>query len=71
MVTPAKLGMIKRASLSGLALAAMLTAYVTPDNVQGAPEDTSTWQVNQNYQQLAHCLTESLNGAPVHSPGFI
>jgi hypothetical protein len=71
MVTPAKLRMIKRASLSGLALAATLTACVTPDNVQGAPEDTWTWQVNQNYQRLAHCLTESLNDAPVHSWFFL
>jgi hypothetical protein len=59
--------MVKPTSLSGLALAAMLTACVTPDDVRGVPEDTWTWQVNQNYQQFAHCLADSLNSAPVHS----
>ena len=33
----------------------------------GRPEDTWTWQVNQNYQRFAHCLTDALNSAPVHS----
>jgi hypothetical protein len=51
----------------GLALAAMLTACVTPDDVREVPEDTWTWEVNQNYQQFAHCLADSLNSAPVHS----
>jgi hypothetical protein len=59
--------MVKPTSLSGSALSAMLTACVTPDDVRGVPEDTWTWQVNQNYQQFAHCLADSLNSAPVHS----
>ena len=67
MVTPVKQDMVKPRSLSGLALAATLTACVTPDDVRVVPEDTWTWQVDRNYQQFAHCLTDSLNSAPVHS----
>jgi len=59
--------MVKIAPMSALALAALLTACVTPDNVRAAPEDTWTWQVNQNYQQFAHCLTDALNNTPVQS----
>ena len=58
-------GMIKALSL--LALTALLTACVSPDNVRAAPEDTWTWQVNQNYQRFAHCVTNTLNSAPVQS----
>jgi hypothetical protein len=50
-----------------LALTALLTACVSPEDVRAAPEDTWTWQVNQNYQRFAHCLTDALNSAPVHS----
>jgi hypothetical protein len=50
-----------------LALTALLTACVSPDNVRAAPEDTWTWQVHQNYQRFAHCLTDALNSAPEHS----
>ena len=50
-----------------LGLTALLTACVSPDDVRAAPEDTWTWQVNQNYQRFAHCLTDALNGAPAHS----
>jgi hypothetical protein len=50
-----------------LVLTAFLTACVSPDNVRAAPEDTWTWQVNQNYQRFAHCLTDALNSAPVTS----
>jgi hypothetical protein len=50
-----------------LALTALLTACVSPDDVRAAPEDTWTWQVSRNYQQFAHCLTDALNSAPVHS----
>jgi hypothetical protein len=57
--------MIKALSL--LALTALLTACVSPDNVRAAPEDTWTWQVNQNYQRFAHCVTDTLNSAPVQS----
>ena len=49
------------------ALAAMLTGCVSPEYVQTSPTDTWTWQVNQNYQRFAHCVTDALNGAPVHS----
>jgi hypothetical protein len=54
-------------ALSLLALTALLTACVSPGNVRAAPEDTWTWQVNQNYQRFAHCVTDALNSAPVHS----
>jgi hypothetical protein len=50
-----------------LALTALLTACVSSDDVRAAPEDTWTWQVNQNYQRFSHCLTDALNGAPVQS----
>ena len=50
-----------------VALPALLTACVSADNVRAAPDDTWTWQVNQNYQRVAHCLTDTLNSAPVHS----
>ena len=50
-----------------LAVTALLTACVSPDDLRAAPEDTWTWQVNQNYQRFAHCLTEALNSAPAHS----
>ena len=59
--------MIKVEPLAPLALAALLSACVTPDYVRAAPEDTWTWQVNRNYQRMARCLTDSLNNAPVHS----
>src|ERR1700745_109290 len=50
-----------------LSLTALLTACVSPDDVRAAPEDTWTWQINQNYQRFAHCLTDTLNSAPVQS----
>src|ERR1700751_5968906 len=50
-----------------LALTTLLTACVSPDRVRAAPEDTWTWQINQNYQRFAHCLTDALNNAPEHS----
>lgn len=53
--------------MSALVLAALLTSCASPENVQTAPEDTWTWQVNQNYQQFAHCVTDALNNASVHS----
>jgi hypothetical protein len=59
--------MIKVEPLAALALAALLSACVTPEYVRAAPEDTWTWQVNRNYQRMARCLTDSLNNAPVHS----
>jgi hypothetical protein len=57
----------KIAPVSTLALAALLTACITPENIRAAPEDTWTWQVNQDYQRFAHCLTDALNSAPVQS----
>ena len=50
-----------------LTLTALLTGCLSPDHVRAAPEDTWTWQVSRNYQQFAHCLTDALNSAPVHS----
>ena len=52
---------------SAVALAIGLTACVSPDNVQAAPEDTWAWQVNHDYQHFAHCLADALNAAPEHS----
>jgi hypothetical protein len=56
---------------TGLVLATTLTvmqsACVTADNVWASPEDTWTWQVDQNYQHFAHCLVDTVNSAPVHS----
>ena len=49
------------------ALTVMQSACVTADNVWASPEDTWTWQVDQNYQQFAHCVVDTLNNAPVHS----
>jgi hypothetical protein len=60
-------GMTKPAAISALALTALLSACVNPDNVRAAPEDTWTWQLNQNYEQFAHCVTDALNGALVQS----
>ena len=59
--------MITPPPISAMALVALLSACVTPDSFRAAPEDTWTWQVNQNYEQFAHCLTDALNGAPVQS----
>jgi hypothetical protein len=39
----------------------------TPAEIRATPDDTWTWQVNQNYQRFAHCLTDGLNNAPEHS----
>jgi hypothetical protein len=55
------------APLSTLVLSALLTACITPDNIRAAPEDTWTWQINQDYQSFAHCLTDALNNASVQS----
>ena len=49
------------------ALTVMQSACVTADNVWASPEDTWTWQVDQNYQQFAHCVVDTLNSAPAHS----
>lgn len=54
-------------AISLLAPAAILTACVSADNVRAAPEDTWTWQVNRDYRQFAHCVTDALNAAPMHS----
>jgi len=51
-----------------LALVGVLTACApTPSDIRATPDDTWTWQVNQNYQGFAHCLTDALNSAPEHS----
>jgi hypothetical protein len=53
---------------AGFCLAGLLTACApTPEDIRVSPDDTWTWQVNQNYQRLAHCLADALNAAPVHS----
>lgn len=59
--------MAKRGTLPVAALAAILAGCISPENVQTSPTDTWTWQVNQDYQRFAHCVTDALNGAPVHS----
>ena len=51
-----------------LALVGVLPACApTPAEIRATPDDTWTWQVNQNYQGFAHCLTDALNSAPEHS----
>jgi hypothetical protein len=45
----------------------MQSACVTADTVWASPEDIWIWQVDQNYQQFAHCLIDALNSAPVRS----
>ena len=50
-----------------LALTVVLSSCVTPGDVRAAPEDTWTWQLDRNYQEFAHCLTEALNSTPVQS----
>jgi hypothetical protein len=51
-----------------LALIGTLSACTpTPSDVWASPDDTWTWQVNQNYQRFAHCLADGLNSAPQHS----
>jgi hypothetical protein len=51
-----------------LLLTGALTACApTTADVWASPDDTWTWQVNQNYQRFAHCLTDTLNSAPQHS----
>jgi hypothetical protein len=49
--------------LIGLAAACVPTAA----DIRATPEDTWTWQPNQNYQRIAQCLTDALNSAPEHS----
>jgi hypothetical protein len=50
-----------------LVLTAIMTACISTDYIRTAPEDIWTWQVNQNYQRLAHCVSDALNSAPAHS----
>jgi hypothetical protein len=47
--------------------AAILAGCVSPENVQTSPTDTWTWQIDKDYQRFAHCVTDALNGAAVHS----
>jgi hypothetical protein len=39
----------------------------TPSDIWASPDDTWTWQVNQNYERLANCLADGLNSATQHS----
>ena len=32
-----------------------------------SPTDTWTWQIDKDYQRFAHCVTDALNSAAVHS----
>jgi hypothetical protein len=60
--------MMKVPRMLGLSLIGVLTACApTPAEIRATPDDTWTWQVNQNYQRFAHCLTDGLNNAPEHS----
>jgi hypothetical protein len=60
--------MIQIGPILGLALFGGLVACApTPSDIRATPDDTWTWQVNQNYQRLAQCLTDGLNNAPDHS----
>src|SRR5260370_39958496 len=51
-----------------LARVEVLTACARArSEIRATPADIWTWQVNQNYQGFAHCLTDALNSAPEHS----
>jgi hypothetical protein len=55
-----------------LPLIGLVTACApTPADIRASPDDTWTWQVNQNYQPTAQCLTDTLNNAPEHSWFFL
>jgi hypothetical protein len=58
-----KIGRKTALSLTGL----LIACVPTPSEVRATPDDTWTWQINQNYQRIAHCLADGLNGAPEHS----
>src|SRR5271166_3655005 len=60
--------MMKVVHMLGLALGGVLTACApAPSDIRASPDDTWTWEVSQNYQRFAHCLTDALNNAPEHS----
>jgi len=59
---------MKVVHMLGLALGGVLTACApAPSDIRASPDDTWTWEVSQNYQRFAHCLTDALNNAPEHS----
>src|SRR5919108_3073027 len=58
--------MIKVAHKLVLPLIAVLNGC-SPEAISASPDDTWTWQVNQNFERFAHCLADSLNSAPEHS----
>jgi hypothetical protein len=39
----------------------------TADDVWATPDDIWTWQINLNYQRVAHCLADTLNSATQYS----
>jgi hypothetical protein len=59
--------MVTPVTIAALAVTALVSGCVTPENIRAAPEDTWTWQLRQNYERFAHCVTDALNSAPVHS----
>lgn len=48
-------------------VAALLACTPGPSDVWATPDDIWTWQIDQNYQRIAHCLADTLNAAPQHS----
>jgi hypothetical protein len=48
-------------------IAALSACTPGPSDVLATPDDVWTWQIDQNYQRIAHCLADALNGAPQHS----
>jgi hypothetical protein len=59
---------VKGASILQLTLIGALTGCApSPSDIRATPDDTWTWQIDQNYQHFAQCLTNGLNNAPEHS----
>ena len=48
-------------------VSALIACAPGPSDVWAMPDDIWTWQLDQNYQRVAHCLADALNSAPQHS----
>ena len=60
---------MKIVSWLGILLTWALPACVgpTPSDVWDTPDDVWTWQVDQNYLRMAHCVADTLNSASQYS----
>jgi|SRR5215472_4314580 hypothetical protein len=50
-----------------LLIAALAACTPGPSDIWATPADIWTWQIDQNFQSVAHCLADALNSAPQHS----